>query len=150
MSINLKNFHVKSGSTFTTLNPFPVSYIYMSTNDTSPASIYGGTWQALTDDRFLRPNGSWNSTDGANSHYHSDGDGLYALIGAIDGDIGVISYKAEPRYGTTPYTAKVYGTNGYGGQNWNNVNHSTRVRGNVSTTSNIPQYRTCYCWYRSA
>lgn len=116
MSINLQNFHVKSGSTFTTLNSFPVGYIYMSANNTSPASIYDGTWQALTEGRFLLPNGSWNSTGGTNSHYHSDGDGLYALIGAVNSNIGVISYKAEPRYGTTPYTAMVYGTNGYVGQ----------------------------------
>jgi hypothetical protein len=150
MSINLQNFYVKSGSTFTTLNPFPIGYIYMSANDTSPASIYGGTWQALTDGRFLLPNGSWNSTGGANSHNHSDGDGLYALIGAVDSDIGTIAYKAEARYETVSYTAKVYGTSGRGGQDWPNVNHSTRVRGKVSTTSNIPQYRTCYCWYRSA
>lgn len=33
-------------------NAYPVGSIYISTNSTSPASIFGGTWERLTD-RFL-------------------------------------------------------------------------------------------------
>ena len=151
MSINLQNFQVKSGSFFTTLNPFPVGYIYMSTSSTSPASIYGGTWQSLTDGKFLRPNGSWNSTGGANSHKHNL-DIAYALIGAIEGDRTSLGYHAvSSPGGDTFYNLRVIGTGGFEG-NWSNsqINHSTQVVGITESVSNIPAYRTCYCWYRSA
>lgn len=148
MSINLQNFYVKSDSTFTTLIPFPVGYIYMSTNGTSPASIYGGTWQALTDGRFLRPNGSWNSTGGQNQHSHSAG-GMRALICAVDSDTGTIGYRAVDSVDDYIYNMRVYGTSGQSGI-YNNVNHSTLVVGQSDNASNIPTYRTCYCWYRSA
>lgn len=148
MSINLQNFYVKSGSTFTTLNPFHVGYIYMSTNGTSPASIYGGTWQALTDGRFLRLNGSWNSTGGQNQHSHSAG-GMRALIGAVDSDAGSIGYRAVNAVDNYHYNLRVYGTAGVSGD-YDYVNHSTLIVGQSDNASNIPTYRTCYCWYRSA
>lgn len=148
MSINLQNFHVKSGSTFTTLNPFPVGYIYMSTNGTSPASIYGGTWQALTDDRFLLPSNSWNFLGGNDSHSHQAGS-MRALIGAVDSDTGTIGYREVDAVDNYVYNMRVYGTSGQSGI-YNNVNHSTLVVGQSDNASNIPTYRTCYCWYRSA
>lgn len=44
--VNLQNIQVKSGSNFTTVCPFPVGYIYMSSTNTSLASVFGGTWSA--------------------------------------------------------------------------------------------------------
>ena len=44
--VNLQNIQVKSGSNFTTVCPFPVGYIYMSSMNTSLASVFGGTWSA--------------------------------------------------------------------------------------------------------
>ena len=66
----LSNLQIKSGNTWYELCPFPVGFIYMSTNGTSPASTYGGSWSALTDSRFLRPQGKWNATGGNTTHYH--------------------------------------------------------------------------------
>ena len=148
MSINLQNFYVKSGSTFTTLNPFHVGYIYMSANNTSPASIYGGTWQALTDGRFLLPSNSWNLLGGNDWHSHSAGC-MRAPIGAVDSDTGTIGYRAVDAVDDYIYNMRVYGTSDQSGY-YNNVNHSTLVVGQSDNASNIPTYRTCYCWYRSA
>ena len=66
--VNLQNIQVKSGSNFTTICPFPVGYIYMSSTSTSPASVFGGTWSAITDGRIWRPWGSWNKTAGSDTH----------------------------------------------------------------------------------
>lgn len=66
--VNLQNIKVKSGSNFTTVCPFPVGYIYMSSTNTSPASVFGGTWSAITDGRIWRPWNSWNKTAGSDSH----------------------------------------------------------------------------------
>lgn len=52
---------------------YPVGSIYMSVNNTSPASLFGGTWEALQD-RFLIGAGSSyevNATGGASSHTHT-------------------------------------------------------------------------------
>lgn len=65
---NLQQIQVRTSSGFERICPFPVGYIYMSTNSTSPASTYGGTWSPLTDSRFLRPSGSWNAKGGESSH----------------------------------------------------------------------------------
>ena len=146
--IEQANFKVKSGSAFTTVCPFPIGYIYMSANNTSPASIYGGTWQALTDDRFLLPSNSWNLLGGNDWHSHSAG-GMRALIGAVDSDTGTIGYRAVNAVDDYIYNMRVYGTSGQSGY-YNNVNHSTLVVGQSDNASNIPTYRTCYCWYRSA
>ena len=34
-------------------NPYPVGAIYMSTNSTSPASLFGGSWQSIASERVL-------------------------------------------------------------------------------------------------
>lgn len=68
--INQQNLSIKKGSSWDKVCPFPIGFIYMSTNSTSPASTYGGSWSALTDSRFLRPQGKWNTTGGNTTHYH--------------------------------------------------------------------------------
>ena len=146
--INIQNIAVKANSSFQTVCPFPVGYIYQSTNSTSPANIFGGSWTALTDGRFLRPNGSWNSTGGQNQHSHPAG-GMRALIGAVDSDTGTIGYRAVEAVDNYYYNMRVYGTSGQSGL-YNNVNHSTLVVGQSDNASNIPTYRTCYAWYRTA
>lgn len=65
--VNQQNVQVKNGSTWTKICPFPVGTIFFSTNSTSPATIYGGSWTALTDSRFLRPSGSWGTTGGSST-----------------------------------------------------------------------------------
>lgn len=37
---------------------YPVGSVYMSVNNVSPQSFLGGTWQAITDGRFVRASGS--------------------------------------------------------------------------------------------
>ena len=47
------------------LNPFPVGSIYMSTNSTSPAEYYGGTWTQIAGGRTLMGAGAGTDVDGA-------------------------------------------------------------------------------------
>lgn len=46
--------------------PFPVGYVYLSSNNTSPATTYGGTWSPLNESRYLRLAGAWG-TGGSNT-----------------------------------------------------------------------------------
>lgn len=77
--INQQNVTINSGSTWHKICPFPVGFIYLSQNSTSPATTFGGTWAALNEDRFLRPSNAWTtggskkiSTDQLPSHNHPD------------------------------------------------------------------------------
>ena len=51
---NQQNVKVKVNSTFETICPFPVGYMYASFNNTSPADIYGGTWSSVTGGKYIR------------------------------------------------------------------------------------------------
>lgn len=79
-TINLQNVQIKNGSTWYTMCPFPIGFIYLSQNSTSPATTFGGTWAALDEDRFLRPSNAWTtggskkiSVDQMPSHTHQLG-----------------------------------------------------------------------------
>lgn len=66
--INQQNMKVKNGSTWHTICPFPVGFIYLAATSTSPGTTFGGTWVALTSGRFLRPAGTFSGTGGESSH----------------------------------------------------------------------------------
>lgn len=59
--LNQQSVSIKNGSNWEKVCPFPVGFIYLSQNSTSPASTYGGTWSALNEDRFLRPSAAWTT-----------------------------------------------------------------------------------------
>lgn len=132
--IDLQDVKVKNTEDWNNICPFPVGYIYMSTNGTSPASTYGGTWSSLTDSRFLRPSGSWNSTGGESTH--------------------VLTVREIPRGFWNIYSASSY----------NDYNNNIKTLFNIGSTyginvgqggdgqghNNLPPYRTCYAWYRTA
>lgn len=82
--INQQNFQIKSGNAWYKLCPFPVGFIYLSQNSTSPATTFGGTWAALNEDRFLRPSNAWTtggskkiSTEQLPSHNHTNASGTW-------------------------------------------------------------------------
>ena len=56
---NQQNVKVRVNSSFETICPFPVGYVYMSSNNTSPGSIYGGTWASISGGRYMRAAGAW-------------------------------------------------------------------------------------------
>lgn len=56
---NQQNVKVRVNSSFETICPFPVGYVYMSQKNTSPGSIYGGTWSSITGGRYMRAAGAW-------------------------------------------------------------------------------------------
>ena len=58
---NQQNVKVRVNSSFETICPFPVGYVYMSSNSTSPGSIYGGTWASISGGRYMRAAGAWGN-----------------------------------------------------------------------------------------
>lgn len=57
-------------ATIDPLQLMPVGYIYISSDPTSPAELFGGTWEVLTDRVIVGAGGKYdvNSTGGAETH----------------------------------------------------------------------------------
>ena len=135
---NLQQVQVRTGSSFERICPFPVGYIYMSSNSTSPANIYGGTWSALSDSRFLRPSGSWNSTGGS-----STSSTKIAYLRTITEEVGSnvgshLGLASDYEVGVSAQGRVVVGSG------------PLSVQNQTITVNTLPLYRTCYCWYRTA
>lgn len=135
---NLSDVQIKAKTTFEKVCPFPVGFIYQSSSSTSPASIYGGTWSPLSDGKFLRPKGAWNQTGGEDTHtltiaempsHNHQLDAIYMANFAG-------SAEASHSTGWEKHSPNVFAT-------------TVKVGGNTAH-NNVPAYRTCYCWYRTA
>lgn len=167
--VNLQNIQVKSGSNFTTVCQFPVGCVYVSTNATSPTSLFVGTWERVRR-RYLFPitsnstsagdstGGSWTQTL---QHWHSSRD----LVASFDPmylsggtNYMVWKYNASPTGGNwyyTSYNTISSGYNEYQGSWSFGDNRGISVEGGTGNASpvvdfnNIP-YFAVYCWYRKA
>ena len=139
---------------------YPVGSYYLSTKSTSPSTIFGGSWSALTG-RFLYCNSS-TSTGGSNnaivvSHNHS----------ASSSSAGSHNHKAHSNTGVkfschiSSSAASSVGASRYiwGGdsdnqwywessttQNAGAHTHTITVssKGSSGTNANMPQYQACY------
>ena len=112
------------------LEAYPVGAIYISSDSTSPASLFGGTWSPLSESRYLRLAGEW-SVGGSNTitidnlppHVHElDGWNFAPFGGGSDGQFLL-------KTGNDP---------------------ATTTRSTGSGTDFYPAYRNCYAWYRTA
>lgn len=141
-----KNVTVKAGSSFQTICPFPVGYIYQSYDSTSPANIYGGSWTAITG-RFLYCNNG-TSVGGSNTHIltidemprHSHD--IYSGSIKEDGKVDVY-WGGNSRAARSP------------SETWSSISHGDKSGmcqyiGNSKAHNNMPAYQTCYAWRRTA
>lgn len=117
---------------------YPVGSIYMSVNSTSPADLFGGTWEAL-EDRFLL---------GASSNYSAGSTGGEAehtlTIDEMPPHYHEIPWNlaGSGRRGTNNYTDSA-GFNG-------NSQYNTDTRGGGEPHNNMPPYLAVYMWKRTA
>lgn len=116
---------------------YPVGSIYMSTNNVSPQTFFGGTWERIQD-RFLLAAGSTyaaGGTGGAATHTLtvSEMPNHYHVIGTESGSI-------------TKDTSYVAGaTGGAGGRGTSTTDNS----GGGGAHNNMPPYLTVYMWKRT-
>ena len=156
--VNLQNVQAKSGSNFTIACPFPVGCVYMSSTNTSPASVFGGTWERVKG-RYLFPTSSDSTSAGGSTcgswtqtlqHWHGAGD-LTARFDPMYLSGGtnymVWKYKASPTSGNwyyTSYNTISIGYNEYQGS-WSfgdnrgiSVEGGTGIESPVVDFNNIP------------
>ena len=155
ITISEKKIEDKDQNLLDTLNMvYPVGSIYMSVNSTSPASLFGGTWERIKD-RFLLASGdtySAGSTGGEAQH--------------------TLTVDEMPSHRHLPYIDGNTSSDGFrlfmGADNWFNDavgtsqfrvtgNYSTRYKGSEANTNtvggskphnNMPPYLAVYVWKR--
>ena len=144
--INLQNVQVKNGSTWNTICPFPVGFVYSSYTNTSPGSTFGGTWTPITG-RFPYYNNGVG-TGGANSqtvdfsHTHPQKMAFTATYINTNG----IAYTSG---GTVPSPTIFTEDSNYSGAIGANPIGIQKKLGS-KTIPTVPLYQTLYAWRRTA
>lgn len=120
---------------------YPVGSIYISTVSTSPATLFGGSWTQITN-RFLYAVPSSSAAKelgGENSHtltvneMPSHSHTIWGRAGSEQWALGDIWFRAA----------------GDGSSNEGRTT-ATYNSGGGRPHNNMPQYFTCYAWYRTA
>ena len=133
---------------------YPVGSIYMSANSTSPATLFGGTWQQLKD-RFLIGAGSSyanGATGGATSHNHTTASHALTIEEMPEHGHGyTLAYGGNDpvkgfNYGNT-YAGNFDDSSQYINNNGGGKAHS---HGDTGSSSNMPPYLAVYMWKRTA
>ena len=136
-----------NGVKFNKLDMFPIGAIYQSTGSTSPASLFGGSWERFTN-RFLVGAGDLyavNAMGGEEehtlninempSHQHIGSDSGYAFLVDLNrqdtsSDFAILS-DSTMRYRCTP-------------------NRGTAFTGGTQPHNNMPPYYAVNIWRRTA
>ena len=133
---------------------YPVGSIYMSVNNSNPATLFGGTWQRITG-RFLLA-GTDNSNSGAaQTPGNTGGAATHTLTKAElpNTELGVKFPFNSVEYDAYMYQMSVYTGGGTGvgtfGLNQGNKLH-TEALGSGSSFSIMPPFLSVYVWKRTA
>ena len=126
---------------------YPVGSLYLSSSATSPASIIGGIWSAITG-RVLRANNTYG-TGGADSesinfdHTHLQQLGFSSPYVNANG-------LAYTNGGTVPNNAVTTNPSSWSGfESLTGYIGTKKVLG-AKTISHLPAYQNIYCWRRTA
>ena len=119
---------------------YPVGSIYMSVNSTSPATIFGGTWEQIKDTFLLSAGDTYTagSTGGEAEH-----------------TLTVEEMPSHSHY--LPSNIDYYSNAVLGGNSWyisavlrGDASSYTRSSGDGGAHNNMPPYLTVYMWKRTA
>ena len=145
------NFNEIVNSSGQSSNPYPIGAIYMSTDSTSPASLFGGTWEAIENRFLIGASSTYTLGDmgGATSHNHGLATGFAKLLYASVNDSYRIVLKTKD--GVTSYTTNIRGgTMNSPTATGNNLTSGTALGGNSENSSVLPPYLAVSMWKRVA
>lgn len=121
------------------LKLYPVGAIYTSTVETSPASIFGGTWEQLKD-RFLL---------GAGDSYAAGSTGGEASVILAENNLPARTSVLELAESTENWNAGVWSNTNPADAGESFINYSERSSyGADAPHNNMPPYLTVYMWKR--
>lgn len=120
---------------------WPVGAIYMSTSSTSPASLFGGSWSQIADDKFWLPSNTSLAYGGESTHTLTIAEmpnhaHKHFMNAADESPSASYWVPGNAFSGRCPVT----GGNKFIGE----------YVGEGRAHNNLPPFRTCYCWRRTA
>lgn len=120
---------------------WPVGAIYMSSSSVSPASLFGGTWKKIDDDKFWLPSNTSLAYGGESTHKLTINEmpnhaHKHFMNAADEAPSASYWIPGNAFSGRCPVT----GSNTMIGE----------YVGGGQAHNNLPPFRTCYCWYRTA
>lgn len=131
---------------------YPVGSIYMSVNNTSPATFLGGTWQRIQD-RFILSAGttySAGSTGGSASHDHNLSDKGAAAIRNYADTLGVGPGSTGLQTLTEKFGASVWTFNHNADAPSSFAYPGVQLYGATDSKTTLPPYIAVYVWKRTA
>ena len=133
---------------------YPVGSIYMSVNSTSPATLFGGTWERIKD-RFLLSAGdtySAGATGGESSHTLTASEmPSHSHVPDTDGEYFVTTEETAANNTRVAYSSN--GNRWVDGQTSQSHFHhrtGTSTVGSGAAHNNMPPYLAVYVWKRTA
>ena len=127
---------------------YPVDSIYISTNSTSPASLYGGSWERYGAGRALISASDTDSdfaagtTGGSKTHNHNPG--TFAAQVSLAEKNTVVRRVSIPSFkGDVRHIGDIYG--GLFDSNW-----GAAIVGHSDSASSMEPYVAVYVWRRTA
>lgn len=134
---------------------YPVGTIFITTDATSPATRFGGTWEQIKDEFLLGASDDYTagSSGGNMNHCHTlDESKSRAVIGATDSNSYSIGYWATQVKNNDYSHVSTYTlfTSDYSA-GYKEFNHHTLVYGQTNSDNDyIPAYYAAYIWRRTA
>lgn len=132
---------------------FPIGSVYISFESTAPASIFGGSWVAIDEGRFLMASKKASGNTGGNkNHLHemwmaaanmnvdSSGNLNYQELYAYDKNETFMRYTYNKSVPINTYASESQGEEFFG----------VRVIGTTDRSDHTPPYVTVYMWRRVA
>ena len=127
----------------------PVGSLYFSTNSTSPASLFGGTWERYAQGRVMVSASDTDTdftvgkTGGSKTHSHNTGT-MCALISMAGQNI------VASRTAVQTYKGDVRTVSSIDGGSFDASGQATRLNGNTGNSSSLNPYIAVYIWRRTA
>ena len=150
ITISEKKIEDKDQNLLDTLNMvYPVGSIYMSVNSTSPASLFGGTWERIKD-RFLLASGdtySAGSTGGEANHTLTVNE-MPSHAHNFDNYISGYPPYSLGRDGKDNYKMPLINT--LNPNDTTGAGQYTNAAGSSKPHNNMPPYLVIYVWKRTA
>lgn len=157
---------------------YPVGSYYMSSSATNPGTLFGGTWEQITDRMIMAAGSSYavGTTGGATSHTHTSAAHTHTTAGHTltvnempkhnhyvsigDNMVNLLNWTGENVRGTTTgwaygYSSAIIDNTVMAVSNGGNGSHShgntgSTTPGNTGSSSNLPPYIVAYIWRRIA
>ena len=120
---------------------YPIGSLYMSTVNTSPATLFGGTWSSIAAGTFLNAAGSGyaaGGTGGSATHAHTTPDHAHTTAAMTLAESQMPSHAHWQQYAGYNFIDKmgtVLGNGGGGSYTCNRINPGTWSGGNLGLTT---------------